>query len=1293
MRCLTGLPFCALLHSFRPGLFDYEELYRRNSEYELLETAVDSCRRLGIHVSLRVEDVTDVETPDAAKVRAFAQAVRSHFGGDEQPAQVPASPVSASAPAAASTVSTAATSTAGAPSMPSVAVPLKTPVTRQPSSGGRSAFTTHAPAPRWTGSTGSPSASSGGSSSDSTKRLSGSYAPISTPEPAKKTSVLARYPQAAAASSSPVPTSGKSSPASKPSTTPINRTRAAPAATSSQPSAASPASELASGTRVSFRPQAGAVAAAKSAFLTQASSTAPASSPAQSGGSSPFGVQLRKVGLPTPPRPGSTSAPGSSSVPSESTTRDVPRSGPPVAQLRQTFSNASPAAAPQLRPKPAASVPKKVAAPVSAPATEGEWPLPTGDGTEQPGIPVPVLQKLKEVAPPPQESAESDAEPPGKLDSAAWPPPSDAEVAAHELAAKRASQALEIIQQSSADDSADSSELSSLPTELPSQSRAKWLPKKETALSVVPEAQVAKPVEVNPGKLHRVWPPPPGSRPVSVPPAQPAPTIAAAQVHSPVKTECDVVQADVADVAEVHTAAVEATTAEHVHETEVASEAASHEVVTESETVHDVVSTPEAVSVEVAGQVEDQAKYQASDDAEEQPVQPEEQHEEQPTQHEEQPVQHAEQPEEQEKQPAHHEEEPVQHEEQPAHHEEQHEEQPTHHEEQPEEQKEQSAQPEEHSVHHEEPAQHEEHSVQQEEQTAQPEEQPEEQHEEQSVQHVDHAIEATQPEEPDVETEDLQSAHQETSAVAATQHIAQQEMNVEEVTEAPQTAHDADAIDAVPDMEVDDGDAENVADDQATATEDTTEAVSDVDIAVGADAVAETSVEQPAVDLQPENSEAQPVPEVVIASPTVAAVAPQRESLVDVPVPTLTEGGAVGAGFRAVRLQLDPHGGVHVTATAERDGDSWKADFDQIAGMAEPSMPAFIFANVHDDAWLLLLWQPDTGVTVRDRMLYTSNAQRVREFFGDDRIVDTLQVTCSDEMTVAHYEHMREGDKTASMSEAEQIKSNARQQEELARVEMAQRAVSSSQRGSAPQLGVLLGGLGLSKRASVTPKSIDASAVSDMSIAGPNTGQALGGYHAVTLPLSERATEAVASFRNGETNWLELLVSDDGGSVDCASTALLEADAVTAAVNVAETRFYVYSLSVDGGESVAVFLYVCPGSSKVKQRMVYSTSKPGVIESLAAQGISIRAKVHCTRRRETTLLTDTALQFESSDAADVTHAWLEGETREVLQSGSQRRSAAEYVTRALWVVMCDVTHARVLCVQDRCCWERGWRIR
>jgi len=88
--------------------------------------------------------------------------------------------------------------------------------------------------------------------------------------------------------------------------------------------------------------------------------------------------------------------------------------------------------------------------------------------------------------------------------------------------------------------------------------------------------------------------------------------------------------------------------------------------------------------------------------------------------------------------------------------------------------------------------------------------------------------------------------------------------------------------------------------------------------------------------------------------------------------------------------------------------------------------------------------------------------------------------------------------------------------------------------------------------------------------------------------------------KSGEVNWVVLSV-DSNESIISPDAKKVDASRITAEVSINEPRFYLYT---PVGKST-VFIYSCPSKSAPKSRMVYSTSKPNVVNQVTNYGINL----------------------------------------------------------------------------------------
>ena len=79
-----------------------------------------------------------------------------------------------------------------------------------------------------------------------------------------------------------------------------------------------------------------------------------------------------------------------------------------------------------------------------------------------------------------------------------------------------------------------------------------------------------------------------------------------------------------------------------------------------------------------------------------------------------------------------------------------------------------------------------------------------------------------------------------------------------------------------------------------------------------------------------------------------------------------------------------------------------------------------------------------------------------------------------------------------------------------------------------------------------------------------------------------------------------------------------DADGLASSISNTEPRysFFRYSQQMEGSEpSPIVFIYTCPSGSKIKERMVYASTKQGFLASMISDmGIEIAKKVSKLKR-------------------------------------------------------------------------------
>lgn len=84
-------------------------------------------------------------------------------------------------------------------------------------------------------------------------------------------------------------------------------------------------------------------------------------------------------------------------------------------------------------------------------------------------------------------------------------------------------------------------------------------------------------------------------------------------------------------------------------------------------------------------------------------------------------------------------------------------------------------------------------------------------------------------------------------------------------------------------------------------------------------------------------------------------------------------------------------------------------------------------------------------------------------------------------------------------------------------------------------------------------------------------------------------------------------------TIELAETGSTDAEGLSSAISATEPRytFFRYNHALEGSEqSPVVFIYTCPSGSKIKERMVYASTKAGFLAAASSTlGIEIAKKV------------------------------------------------------------------------------------
>ncbi|KAI9101339.1 hypothetical protein DFS34DRAFT_614047 [Phlyctochytrium arcticum] len=229
---------------------------------------------------------------------------------------------------------------------------------------------------------------------------------------------------------------------------------------------------------------------------------------------------------------------------------------------------------------------------------------------------------------------------------------------------------------------------------------------------------------------------------------------------------------------------------------------------------------------------------------------------------------------------------------------------------------------------------------------------------------------------------------------------------------------------------------------------------------------------------------------------------------------------------------------------------SWEDDFTLVTPLLKPTEPTFILyrkdttntSGAHE--WILLQYVPDQA-KVREKMLYASSKATLLKELGDARFVDTLYGTLPEELNLNGYrKYITHKEAAAPLTEREQEAQAVRKAESSAEISI------SSRRSHA---------------------------------------------QGVSFPFSEPTKQALSDLKSGEVNAVILRVDVKEEVIELDQAANIKVENVVALITPDVPRFVFITVKSDDGSSNTMFVYICPPTSNVKERMLYSASRANVV--------------------------------------------------------------------------------------------------
>ncbi|KAI9323825.1 hypothetical protein BX666DRAFT_1873781 [Dichotomocladium elegans] len=256
-----------------------------------------------------------------------------------------------------------------------------------------------------------------------------------------------------------------------------------------------------------------------------------------------------------------------------------------------------------------------------------------------------------------------------------------------------------------------------------------------------------------------------------------------------------------------------------------------------------------------------------------------------------------------------------------------------------------------------------------------------------------------------------------------------------------------------------------------------------------------------------------------------------------------------------------------------------------MAHFFEPTQPVYVLVRLDtkdskgEYEWLFLCYVPDHA-KIRDKMLYASTRASLTKELGDSRFVDSIYGTTQDEMSFDGYnKHIAHKKADAPLTQRER---------ELAEIKLAEAKAASDYQGT-------------TTRKTMAP--------------------------GISFPLTDKAQQALSELKKSKDerahNFVSLYLEKE--TIELDKAALVPAGQVSSTLASTAPRFTFYIFEHHGNES-PVFIYTCPSSSKIRERMLYSSSKANVINGA-----------------ETQLDLKVVKKLETSDTSDITEEYLQEE--------------------------------------------------
>lgn len=252
-----------------------------------------------------------------------------------------------------------------------------------------------------------------------------------------------------------------------------------------------------------------------------------------------------------------------------------------------------------------------------------------------------------------------------------------------------------------------------------------------------------------------------------------------------------------------------------------------------------------------------------------------------------------------------------------------------------------------------------------------------------------------------------------------------------------------------------------------------------------------------------------------------------------------------------------------LSETLEANGElpargTFEDDLSEVANLVDDNEAAYILLRKDDDSFIFISFVSD-GAKVKDKMIYASTRNTLSRELGS-KISSSYFATTKDELSKSALSKLGKADPADKpLSEREKELENVRAAED-------EHVVSTQ-----------------SKRAIVSS--------------------------GVSFPISQAAEEALNVLKTtAVSRMVSLSIDTKTETIDLASHKEISLDELSSAVPSDEPRYTFFSWvheSEGTGITTQCFIYTCPSSSKVRERMLYSSNRQSII---ASSGLTIDHK-------------------------------------------------------------------------------------